>query len=168
MAEGEVTLNPGYDGAEVRTQVVLENGKQVHQQVVTLADAEGNLIGSGGSSSATNPDLEVTVYRLENGMVPDSMEMRYCLQESTYYDPATGTSYSGVDGGEAHNTAYLSIYMGYAPVGSALTDTVWNVLRIQTDSGGNPVRKAVETGVAWLTDSVTAGVINGGALWGAW
>ena len=45
MAESEVTLNPGSGGAEVRTQMVLENGQEVHQQVVTLADADGTLIG---------------------------------------------------------------------------------------------------------------------------
>lgn len=57
MAESDVILNPGSGGAAVRTWAVQENGKQVQQQVVTLADAEANLLDGSGrvQGAATAP-----------------------------------------------------------------------------------------------------------------
>lgn len=83
MAEAEVTLNPGSGGALVRTQQVLEGGNNVHQQVVTGADASGNLLdGSGriqgaahvpvtgtggGTANAAGSGRVVNVWAFANG-----------------------------------------------------------------------------------------------------
>lgn len=107
----------------------------------------------------TTPDLDNRFYSLLNQKIPDGHEMRSCLQSGTYYDPeGAGTTYTGADS--------ASIYLGHAPSGSALTATVWDVIRLYFDTAGNPVLWRTVTGAAWLTDSATAGTINGGAISG--
>src|SRR5260370_16190444 len=52
MAESFVTVAPDSTGKQLRTQTSVQGGNTVHEEVMVLADAAGNMVGTSTSQTA--------------------------------------------------------------------------------------------------------------------